>query len=91
MGEVIELRREEEGGSLVGPALCLGCGHEWVQVSSLGVVAFDCPECGTEKGVFAGLNRRGEDAWMCHCGGFAMYVTASGVHCLRCGVTQVFP
>jgi len=73
MGKVADLTqaRFERMPHSKGPARCLHCGHEWVQVAPEGdYKGFKCPGCGLEKGVLTRLLEaaEGQMAWRCDCG-----------------------
>lgn len=76
--------------SLVGPAKCLHCGHEFVAVSEPGVFYFTCPACGLDKAVRAGLCQppEGAEIWTCECGSEALYAAPEALRCLVCGARQ---
>jgi len=83
MGDVVELN-SNRAGWLTGPAICLGCRHEWTNVSRGGDVTLLCPSCGTYKGVPKGLVYP-KEVWECVCGNDMFFLTRSGAVCARCG------
>lgn len=48
MADIVDL--DAQRPHYTGPAVCLRCGHEWISVRPLGVVALECPKCGAERG-----------------------------------------
>lgn len=89
---VLEFKRPEPEPeieeTMSGPALCIQCKHTWAAVAPVGVVVFECPSCGTEKGTWRGVVEPAEDRWECNCGGQLFFVTRSGFDCAKCGTTQ---
>lgn len=73
-----------------GKAKCLSCRHEWIAVSPLGVVWFECPACGMEQGRSMGAVSREGAHWHCGCGNDLFYVTPDGSYCPVCGVKTNF-
>lgn len=69
-----------------GEAKCLCCGHVWTAVASLGVIEMECPECGTERGVWT-LPFCPEDGvlWECLCGNIYFMIVPDGLMCAKCG------
>lgn len=93
MADIINLDKERGAREphLSGRAICLQCRYAWVAVVPVGRDAFDCPECGLEKGVMQGLvqPQEGEPIWQCHCGCEMFYIPASGFPtCVMCGTEQ---
>ena len=76
--------------SLSGPAVCLGCRHEWPGEAPIGVTAFQCPKCGTKRGVFKLLVGVTSGFWRCDCGNDAFELRRDGAHCLVCGVKSTW-
>jgi DNA-directed RNA polymerase subunit RPC12/RpoP len=35
-----------------GDAICIGCKHEWIQVSPVGSRWLECPACSSNKGIY---------------------------------------
>ena len=72
-----------------GPALCIECGHRWQAVAPIGAVNFECPACGTVKGVWVHACEPIDEThqWRCQCGGafFNLYPTGAPM-CARCGL-----
>lgn len=71
-----------------GPAKCLACKHEWVQVAPAGDYLFPCPVCGTEKGTMKFAVWPEEAVAHCDCGCYLYFVTRQGPQCLQCGNPQ---
>lgn len=80
-----------------GPCRCLHCGHEWVGVVPVPLpVAFECPLCHLDHGVFISLHAPSIGAWTCRfqrpaggdCDTQLFYVTRAGVLCAACGGTH---
>ena len=67
-GEVIDMEaaRLARTPHTSGPCKCLGCGHTWEGVVPCGTSVFDCPQCGTGKGVRAGLVFIEQPHWKCY-------------------------
>lgn len=71
-----------------GEAKCLACGHEWIAVSPLPVESnFDCPSCGTYKGVYKGIigEPEGMEVFHCNCGNSVFTYTPYYIRCVCCG------
>lgn len=78
---------------LKGPAVCMGCGHEWVNITEIGPNSYACPSCSVERGVWKtfvytelGATRR--MCSECECELFSIYATKGGktdVRCSGCG------
>lgn len=98
-------RKEPRDPHFQGPALCLACRHEWHAVAPIGLHQFECPACGTLRGVWklpVGVSP-GTKVFTCMvegCDSQHMHVirTAEGlwrVDCVRCGyehaLDTVFP
>lgn len=88
--EVISIK-DRSSGWLTGPTKCLGCAHEWVAVSPVGVVWLECPECGLEMGRRTGPVQDGDTHWECNCGNDLFKINPAGAYCARCGREQRFP
>lgn len=77
---------------LAGAALCLGCKHTWEAVEPVGTVSLECPECGTDRGVMAGLAfpKDGAMVWTCNNDDNTLFtkVVGQGWLCVVCGATQ---
>lgn len=77
-----------------GPAKCIECKHRWVQVAPVGMAEFECPACGSMKGVFTGLvgAQEGDLGFSCACGCDVLtaYKRAGRFYlrCMRCGTDQ---
>lgn len=78
-----------------GPAICLGCKHEWVAAvpSEQSQEDLECPACHVLRGVwkrnFGPVNA--EPRYVCsHCSSQYFYVLTAGVLCVGCGVTTPF-
>lgn len=71
-----------------GPALCLECRHEWHAVAPVGVLSFECPQCGTSKGCWMGVCIPAEKTpiYTCECGNDLFFVLMDGTLCAKCGV-----
>lgn len=90
MNEVVQFKSREErdkedlNGWVSGPIRCRGCGHKWIGVNPGGVYEFECPECGTMKGVrdtFVTPERR----FVCNCGCDVFSFSEKNVYCANCG------
>lgn len=78
---------------LAGPAVCLQCKKEWTVVAPVGISeGFECPECGTFKGVLQGLvNLEDRAHWRCNCGNFLFSIAEDKcIYCIKCGTVQKF-
>ncbi len=77
---------------LRGDAKCLGCEHEWEAVAPVGAVGLECPKCGTDRGVMAGLcfPKEGKSVWTCNNDGNQYFVRVAGEGwlCIVCGALQ---
>ena len=71
-----------------GPAVCLGCRHEWRVTAPPGMMdEFVCPACGTHKGVRVGLIWPAGEMWVCRCGSTVFSLPRSGAPiCVACGL-----
>ena len=90
MTNVISLddRRLENSPHASGPAVCMGCGHEWQAVIPIPIPAvLECPSCGLEKGTPAGLcEPKGGMVLACgECDNQRFLVTPNGPFCEMCG------
>lgn len=80
---------EDNSPHLSGNAVCLACKHEWVAVAPVGTIWFECPSCGTERGVMKGpCMHVGESHWTCKCGNILFHITKNAVYCPLCGKPQ---
>jgi predicted RNA-binding Zn-ribbon protein involved in translation (DUF1610 family) len=75
--------REED--AITGPVRCRGCGHKWVGISPEGAVEFECPECGTLKGVRDSLITP-EERYACKCGCDVFSFSKKNIYCANCGL-----
>lgn len=91
MSKVVDLTQERENRAphLVGPAICLKCGHEWVAVAPVGVTGLECPKCGLNTGDFRGLFEPSNEFWRCECGCESFWLTPTGAKCRLCGKIQI--
>lgn len=71
---------------ITGPAHCMQCQHEWVQVAPSGTTWFLCPGCGAEKGLLKYPVLPDEPQWVCDCGNTLFSLTERGWLCPNCGV-----
>lgn len=78
-----------------GPAVCLGCRHEWVAVAPEGTSSnLRCPSCDLPKGTakFPFGASTGDTVLVCHCGSEALTAYQHGgrlyVRCMACGTDQ---
>lgn len=91
MGEVVDLAQHKAQNSphMAGPARCLACKATWTAVAPVGRCdQLECPECGTQQGVFDyPPNVEGDPVFVCACGceHLALYRN-TGLCCYRCGV-----
>ena len=90
MGEITNIFANKP--HIQGPAKCLECGHKWHVVAPEGDATFECPECGTYKGVLIGVISPDENTeiWVCNCGCDFFNVLNDGFMCVRCGKKQCF-
>lgn len=85
--------REPDDPHAAGPAICLECRHEWVAVAPWGKLNFDCPACGTGKGVWRYPFKTRGTVMICNavlddggrCFNDAFEIRPTGVYCYRCG------
>lgn len=88
--------REERTPHWAGPAICIGCRHEWQAVAPLGsYTALECPQCRFPKGVnkWPFGSAEGDAEFRCNCGCEAMtvYRRKDGrffTRCMACGADQ---
>lgn len=75
-----------------GEAVCLACKHTWTAVAPVGTAQLECPECGTERGVwkYPFSPAVGEELWQCNCGCELFYIIPDGHMCYGCGTKQVY-
>lgn len=71
--EVEDDNGDDAGTLIQGPAKCLACKNEWIEVAGCGDTAFDlvCPKCDTRRGQFIyPIEELPEDTihWVCGCG-----------------------
>ncbi len=90
---VVPLARKEDSEEQwrQGPAVCLGCKHEWVLVSQVNgqTDGFKCPSCDMDKGAIRGLHiYRSEDHFECKCGSLLFSMTRQRVYCPNCGLNH---
>lgn len=74
---------------LCGPVRCIGCKHEWVAVSPVGVYdELECPSCGALKGVRTStIAPEDGEVWQCNCGNQLFFLTPTGAPlCANCGL-----
>lgn len=85
MGEVRSITEKQPHKA--GPAHCIHCKHAWAAVALPGTVWLDCPECGSEKGVFTGpCQSSATQLFECNCGNDLFRVHPEGIFCPNCGV-----
>lgn len=91
-GKVIPLFKPQEIQHGVGPAFCLGCGHEWEAVAPTGTVQLECPACRTLKGhwKFEFAPPAGQLVRQCDCRNQLFYLTPDGHMCANCGMYQSY-
>lgn len=89
MGEILKFEKEEP--HLSGEAICSSCKHEWAAVAPVGTKELQCPNCLTNKGLFANpVSPRGDNFWECHCGCNLFFILEDGSQCYECGNIQNF-
>ena len=87
---------------ITGPARCLACRHEWTVVAPIGTTEFECPSCGTERGVmrYHIAAEDGQKVFRCTpCGSEHFFFVAkekrTQILCVGCGaeasIDDVFP
>jgi hypothetical protein len=88
MGEVLNLGTQRP--HLSGEAICKACDYEWVAVAPVGTIELECPECGTEKGLYkySALPQDSKKIWVCNCGCDVFRVLVDGFICYMCGIRQ---
>jgi hypothetical protein len=77
-----------------GEAKCLDCGKRWAAVAPIGTRQLDCPDCGTNRGLW--LYPFGADvgdlAFECICGNEVLTAFKRGgvfwLQCMACGTDQ---
>lgn len=94
MTDIVDLNQYKKERTIHrnGHAQCTHCRHQWYMVAvPEGTDAFDCPNCGLEKGVFAAHCRMDEDEYFtCDCGSLYFHLMRSKEHgeydmCVNCG------
>jgi hypothetical protein len=104
MAEVVQFkqRREPEGPYATGEAACQ-CGHEWVGVAPIGVMALECPSCGSMNGKWKHPfgPAVGDSVFRCQCEADTFFFKQSAIDgrtlivCTGCGdfkgIDDVFP
>lgn len=80
----VRQRRRPQPAYIQGAAKCLRCQHTWRAVAPDGTSELECPWCGCDTGVWAGLFNPGM-RWVCDCGNDFFYLTPGGVQCVSCG------
>lgn len=96
MGEIVDFPERTEANDddpyMHGPAICIGCRHEWEAVAPLGATQLECPCCGSFKGVW---KHPAVDAsrpiWECQCGNEFFAIHDDRIVCAACGIPQRFP
>lgn len=85
-GDVVSLA--EQRPHLSGEAVCLACKHRWAAVAPVGTVCLECPQCGTGRGVWAGVCLPATDECLqCECGSAHFILTRrNGAICAKCGL-----
>lgn len=71
MSEVVQFKRppaKPEAEWASGEAICIGCRHQWVQVSPVGTRWLECPGCGSNKGIYKQPFGAGEGDSVFTCG-----------------------
>lgn len=73
-----------------GEAICLDCKHTWHHEDDIGAQSFDCPSCGSGRGVwhYPFSANVGEQIFSCNCGSEYFFITTTAVKCAKCGVTH---
>lgn len=74
---------------LSGPAMCLCCRHKWRAVAPVGTTEFECPSCGTHKGVFETTVVVGKMVFECNCGCDLFRISPDGPYCVNCATPAV--
>lgn len=87
MTNVVDIRSKLP--HMEGDAVCLDCGAKWVAVTEIGVFYFECPKCGSLKGIFSAPVIP-DTAWVCQCGNMFFTITPNHAMCARCGLAQNF-
>jgi hypothetical protein len=77
-------KRKEQSSEVEGPVRCRGCGCKWIGGSDAGVINFECPACGTFKGVRDSLITP-EERYVCPCGSDVFSFSRKNVYCANCG------
>lgn len=75
---------------LAGPAVCVGCSHQWNAVVPIGTFdSIDCPACNRGTGVFQ-YGVIPEPTWVCRCGCFLFAISGKtgDIMCWQCGDAQ---
>jgi hypothetical protein len=74
--------------TLIGPAVCTNCKHQWQAVTPVGHHDnLKCPECSLFMGI-VGAPVVPEKFWLCRCGSDLFYLTPSGAGCRSCGLVS---
>lgn len=94
MTKIVDLEKYKEDRTphFQGTAKCTNCLHEWQAVAPEGTSGFECPSCGTDKGVWANHvgAMEGHEWFKCNCGSFFFNLLRSKEHgeyllCCNCG------
>lgn len=72
-----------------GDAICMNCGYEYIAVAPVGITAFECPKCHTERATFVHPLFKNQPHCKCGCGNKFFTIAFDGsVCCAACGRTQ---
>jgi hypothetical protein len=93
MGDIVNLKqwKDESEPHLKGYAKCLACNHKWIAIVPVGVSEFECPNCGSFKGVYQEFVIDGPEIWVCQYGCDIFRITPDYIYCVNCGTEQTFP
>lgn len=90
--KVVKLDDYRKSSHIAGPARCVDCGYDHVQVAPAGKSPWmECPKCGTMRSTWKYPVVSTEDHYQCDCGNSLFHVTPKEVVCPRCGASRLLP
>lgn len=79
---------QERRPHMTGEAVCMACRHEWIAVAPQGTWDLECPECGTNHGVWRNPALAEKPVWKCKCDNEFFVIHTDRIMCARCGEPQ---